>query len=31
MTEQRILSRADLDFLLHDWLGVADLLERPEF
>jgi alkylation response protein AidB-like acyl-CoA dehydrogenase len=31
VTEQRILSRADLDFLLHDWLGVADLLERPAF
>ncbi|MCD2195456.1 acyl-CoA dehydrogenase [Actinomycetospora endophytica] len=31
MTEQRILSRADLDFLLHDWLGVDDLLGRPEF
>jgi butyryl-CoA dehydrogenase len=31
VTEQRILSRADLDFLLHDWLGVADLLDRPAF
>ena len=31
MTEQRILSRDDLEFLLHDWLRVADLLERPAF
>jgi alkylation response protein AidB-like acyl-CoA dehydrogenase len=31
VTEQRILSRADLDFLLHDWLGVDDLLARPAF
>jgi butyryl-CoA dehydrogenase len=27
----RILERADLDFLLHDWLRVDDLLERPAF
>jgi alkylation response protein AidB-like acyl-CoA dehydrogenase len=27
----RILDRADLDFLLHDWLRVDDLLERPAF
>ncbi|WP_312030472.1 acyl-CoA dehydrogenase [Actinomycetospora sp. TBRC 11914] len=31
MSESRILARDDLDFLLHDWLGVADLLERPPF
>src|SRR6478735_3111349 len=23
-----IMSRRDLDFLLHEWLGVADLLDR---
>jgi alkylation response protein AidB-like acyl-CoA dehydrogenase len=27
----RILDRTDLDFLLHDWLRVDDLLERPAF
>ena len=27
----RILDRADLDFLLHDWLRVDDLLERAAF
>jgi alkylation response protein AidB-like acyl-CoA dehydrogenase len=27
----RILDRADLDFLLHDWLRVDELLERPAF
>ncbi len=27
----RILDRADLDFLLHEWLRVGDLLERPAF
>ncbi|NMO93739.1 acyl-CoA dehydrogenase [Actinomycetospora sp. TBRC 11914] len=31
VSESRILARDDLDFLLHDWLGVADLLERPPF
>jgi alkylation response protein AidB-like acyl-CoA dehydrogenase len=31
VTEQRILSRADLDFLLHDWLRVDELLGRPAF
>ncbi|HEY2195950.1 MAG TPA: acyl-CoA dehydrogenase [Actinomycetospora sp.] len=31
MSESRILSRDDLEFLLHDWLGVADLLDRPAF
>ena len=29
--DSRILDRADLDFLLHDWLRVGDLLERPAF
>ena len=23
--------RATLDFLLHDWIGVARLLQRPRF
>lgn len=27
----RILSRRDIDFLLHDWLRVGDLLDRPRF
>jgi alkylation response protein AidB-like acyl-CoA dehydrogenase len=27
----RILDRADLDFLLHDWLRVGDLLDRAPF
>jgi butyryl-CoA dehydrogenase len=31
VSESRILSRDDLEFLLHDWLGVADLLDRPAF
>lgn len=26
-----LLSRADLDFLLHDWLRVGDLTDRPRF
>nr|WP_281365530.1 acyl-CoA dehydrogenase [Nocardioides panzhihuensis] len=26
-----MLSRADLDFLLHDWLRVGDLTDRPRF
>jgi alkylation response protein AidB-like acyl-CoA dehydrogenase len=26
-----ILSRRDLDFLLHEWLGVDELLSRPRF
>ncbi|MDL5158741.1 acyl-CoA dehydrogenase [Actinomycetospora termitidis] len=31
MSDSRILSRQDLDFLLHDWLRVEDLLARPAF
>ncbi len=31
VTEQRILARDDLEFLLHDWLRVGDLLSRPAF
>ena len=27
----RLIARADLDFLLHDWLGTPALLERPAF
>ena len=30
-TTSRILSREDLDFLLHDWLDVTALTARPEF
>ncbi|WP_435742125.1 acyl-CoA dehydrogenase [Nocardioides sp. SYSU DS0663] len=26
-----IMSRADLDFLLHEWLGVEELLGRPRY
>jgi butyryl-CoA dehydrogenase len=26
-----ILSRRDLDFLLHEWLGVEDLVKRPRY
>ncbi len=29
--DSRILSRQDLDFLLHDWLRVGDLLDREPF
>ena len=31
MTPSHLLSRADLDFLLHDWLSVADLCEREHY
>ncbi|HHX86461.1 MAG TPA: acyl-CoA dehydrogenase, partial [Actinomycetales bacterium] len=31
MTRDTILSRADLDFLLHDWLRVSELCERERF
>ncbi|MFP5369660.1 MAG: acyl-CoA dehydrogenase [Actinomycetes bacterium] len=31
MPPSLILSRRDLDFLLHEWLGVASLTERPRF
>ncbi len=27
----RILSRRDLDFLLHEWLGVSELTQRPRY
>ena len=26
-----IMSRRDLDFLLHEWLGTDDLLARPRY
>ncbi|WP_291082858.1 acyl-CoA dehydrogenase family protein, partial [Dietzia sp. UBA5065] len=31
MTPSHLLSRADLDFLLHDWLAVSDLCARPRY
>ena len=31
MTPSHLLSRADLDFLLHDWLRVAELCERERY
>ena len=31
MTPSTILSRADLDFLLHDWLRVSELCERERY
>ena len=31
MTPSTILSRADLDFLLHDWLRVSDLCQRERY
>ncbi|MFL0578779.1 acyl-CoA dehydrogenase [Dietzia sp. 179-F 9C3 NHS] len=31
MTRDTILSRADLDYLLHDWLRVSELCERERF
>lgn len=31
MTTEKLLSAADLRFLLHDWLGIAALAERPRF
>jgi Acyl-CoA dehydrogenase N terminal len=31
MTDDLILSRRDLDFLLYDWLEVDNLLKRPRF
>lgn len=31
MSPSTILSRADLDFLLHDWLRVSDLCGRPRY
>lgn len=31
MVRHRILSRRDLDFLLFEWLGIGDLLDRPRF
>ncbi|MEJ2871047.1 acyl-CoA dehydrogenase [Actinomycetospora sp. OC33-EN08] len=31
MSDSRILSRQDLDFLLHDWLRVGDLTDRAPF
>ena len=31
MSDSRILSRQDLDFLLHDWLRVGELLDREPF
>lgn len=31
MSPSNILSRADLDFLLHDWLNVAGLCERKRY
>lgn len=29
--DSRLLSRSDVSFLLHDWLRVEDLTQRPEF
>ena len=31
MRSSLILSRCDLDFLLHEWLGVEDLVKRPRY
>ncbi|SDZ24046.1 butyryl-CoA dehydrogenase [Geodermatophilus africanus] len=31
MRSSLILSRRDLDFLLHEWLGVEDLVKRPRY
>lgn len=31
MTTTGVISRRDLDFLLHDWLAVERLLERPRY
>ncbi|SHN88315.1 butyryl-CoA dehydrogenase [Geodermatophilus obscurus] len=31
MRSSLILSRRDLDFLLHEWLGVEDLAKRPRY
>src|SRR3954453_16232615 len=31
MKDSLLLSRQDLDFLLHRWLGVESLTERPRF
>ena len=31
MRPENLLSRADLDFLLHDWLRVSDLTERERY
>lgn len=31
MTPSHLLSRADLDFLLHDWLRVSELCERERY
>ena len=31
MTPSHLLSRADLDFLLHDWLRVSELTGRERY